>query len=378
MTIRPLLTLLLILVAMSVAAPASSTPVVIGAKETASKIKRETVQPKKTVKRQAVKPKTVATAKKARTDRKSKSTASTVRKTTRKTATARKTTKPAAAATPAGNLPADLRSITAKSAVIMDDASGRVLFAKAPDAPRQPASTLKVLTGTIALKTLVGDESVPVSREAASRPSSKMYLDPAKRYRADELISGVLLASANDASVALAEMVAGSESAFTEIMNLQARHWGASHTVCKTATGLTAEDQASTARDLALIFRGAMRDENFAARMKTRSMTTDEGNTLYNHNKALWRIPGAEGGKTGYTLAARQTYVGKFGNGQAEFIVAIMGSETMWRDLKQLVTYGFSQYPTLSAAADASPAAGKIMAQHDAEKTAAPARAVHD
>ncbi|MFV0439477.1 MAG: D-alanyl-D-alanine carboxypeptidase family protein [Desulfopila sp.] len=242
-------------------------------------------------------------------------------------------------------VPKALQNITAKSAIIIDDANGRVLFAKDPDRPRQPASTIKVLTGLIALHTLTGDEVVPISREAAARPSSKMYLDPKKTYRADELISGVLLGSANDASVALAELIAGSEHAFTRYMNQQASHFGATKTVCKTATGLTAKEQTSTARDLALIFQEAMRDKDFAARMKTRSMTTGEGKTVYNHNKALWRIKGAEGGKTGYTLAARQTYVGKFSDDGATFIVAIMGSETMWRDLKQMVNFAYSQYP---------------------------------
>jgi len=275
---------------------------------------------------------------------------------------------PIVAATEDGNapttavVPSELKNLTAKSAVIMDDADGRILFAKAPDEPRQPASTIKVLNGIIALRALTGEEEVPVSREAASRPSSKMYLDPTKVYRADELISGVLLGSANDASVALAELLAGSEDDFAEVMNLQASLFGATHTACRTATGLTAEDQTSTARDLALIFRGAMRDDRFAARMKIRSITTEEGNTLYNHNKALWRIEGAEGGKTGYTLAARQTYVGKFSNGNGALIVAIMGSETMWQDLRQLVRFGFSQYPPQVAAAEATPSAAALLA----------------
>ncbi len=242
------------------------------------------------------------------------------------------------------NLPAELANISARSAIIMDDASNRIYFAKSPDEPRQPASTLKILTGTIALNALTGDEIVPVSREAASRPSSKMYLDPAKQYRADELISAVLLASANDASVALAELLAGTEQEFANYMTMQAQYWGANNTNCKNATGLTAKDQASTARDLARIFREAMRNPNFAAKMKTRSMITDEGNKLYNHNKALWQISGTVGGKTGYTQAARQTYVGKFTNDKGSFIVAILGSETMWHDLKRLVKYGFSRY----------------------------------
>jgi len=112
-----------------------------------------------------------------------------------------------------------------------------------------------------------------------------------------------------------------------------------------------------------------MRDDNFSARMKIRSITTDEGNTLYNHNKALWRIEGAEGGKTGYTLAARQTYVGKFSNGEATFIVAIMGSETMWRDLKQLVNFGYSQYPHILSARKQRQTSG-LLADRPQESTA--------
>lgn len=275
-------------------------------------------------------------------------------------------------------IPAARKRISARSAIIMDDSNGRILFAKAPDVPRQPASTIKVLTGIIALKSLTGEEFVPVSKEAASRPSSKMYLDPAKMYRADELISAVLLASANDASVALAEMLAGSEQEFADFMTLQAGHWGATGTVCKNATGLTAKGQTSTARDLARIFREAMRDAGFAERMKNRSMTTDDGNTLYNHNKALWQINGAVGGKTGFTQAARQTYVGKFSRGNSTFIVAIMGSETMWNDLKYLVKYGFRQYLYIPPMPEDIPPAQDLLARHDpVAATTAPKRERH-
>ncbi len=239
------------------------------------------------------------------------------------------------------------RRISARSAIIIDGASNRVLFAKNPDTPRQPASTIKVLTGAIALKALTGTEPVPVSRKAASRPSSKMYLDPRRTYPARELINGLLLASANDASVALAELLAGDENAFARVMTRQAQLWGATRTVCKTASGLTARGQASTAHDLAVIFKHAMRDPEFAEIMKRRVMQTPDGHTFYNHNKALWRISGAEAGKTGYTLAARQTYVGQFKRGKAEIVVAIMGSESMWHDLKYLVRYGFKEYEYL-------------------------------
>ncbi|KAF0190097.1 MAG: D-alanyl-D-alanine [Desulfobulbaceae bacterium] len=239
--------------------------------------------------------------------------------------------------------------ISAKSAIIMDADNGHTLFAVSPDAPRQPASTIKILTGLIAIKSLDFNESVAVSQKAAEQPSSKVNLQQQKRYKADDLINAVLLSSANDASVALAEKIAGSEQSFARMMTLRAKFCGAQNTVCKTANGLTAEGQSTTARDLATIFRHAMQDEEFSQRMKQVKAHTAEGKLLKNHNKALWQIQGAEGGKTGFTNAAGQTYVGKFKRGEKEIIVAIMGSHTMWADLKTLVEYGFAQPPSTIA-----------------------------
>lgn len=241
------------------------------------------------------------------------------------------------------------KQISAKSAIIMDADNGHTLFAVSPDAPRQPASTIKILTGLIAIKSLDFNESVAVSHKAAEQPSSKVHLQTQKRYKADDLINAVLLSSANDASVALAEKIAGSEQSFARMMTLRAKFCGAQNTVCKTANGLTAAGQSSTARDLATIFRHAMQDEEFSQRMKQVQTHTTEGKLLKNHNKALWQIQGAEGGKTGFTNAAGQTYVGKFKRGEKEIIVAIMGSHTMWADLKTLVEYGFAQPPSTIA-----------------------------
>ncbi len=235
-----------------------------------------------------------------------------------------------------------VQAISAKSIIIMDAVSGKTLFSRAPDTPRQPASTIKVLTAMIAIDMLRNKQKVTVSKKAARQPRSKIYLDTRKTYLADDLINAVLLASANDASVALAEKIAGSEKSFAAMMTRQARRLGANNTICKTASGLTAAGQKTTARDLATIFRLAMKNKEFAARMKKTKIHTADGTLLRNHNKALWQIDGALAGKTGYTNAARQTYVGKFKRGTDEIIVAIMGSETMWTDIKKLVSYGFS------------------------------------
>ena len=256
---------------------------------------------------------------------------------------ARMRTGRATASRKAVNLGAIDKRITSKTVMILDADSGETIFAKNPDTPRQPASTIKVLTGMIAMKSLKNDEMVRVTRHASRMPRSKIYLDTKKQYKADDLINAVLLASANDASVALAEKIAGSERNFAKMMTLRARLWGARKTICRTANGLTAKGQQSTARDLAQIFRHAMQDKEFARRMKRTKIKTSYGTTLRSHNKALWRVKGALGGKTGYTNAARQTYVGKFERGEDSIVVAIMGSETMWTDVKRLVDYGFKK-----------------------------------
>jgi D-alanyl-D-alanine carboxypeptidase (penicillin-binding protein 5/6) len=235
------------------------------------------------------------------------------------------------------------KRLTSRSAIIMDSDSGDVIYSYAADMPAQPASTIKILTGLIAIQSLGNAEWVFASLRAANMPRSKVYLRRGKSYRADDMINAVLLSSANDASVALAEKIAGSERVFAKLMTHKAKAWGAENTICKTATGLTARGQKSTVRDLAVLFNKAMDNDEFASRVARTKVKTGYGTVLKNHNRALWQIDGTEGGKTGYTNAARQTYVGKFKRYNDELTVAVMGSETMWDDVKHLVEYGFAK-----------------------------------
>lgn len=235
------------------------------------------------------------------------------------------------------------KKLSAGSAIVIDARTGEEIYSHNPDKPGQPASTIKVLTSLIAIDYLKNNALVPVSNWAASMPRSKIYLQQGKSYYANDLINAVLMASANDASVALAEKIAGSESGFAKLMTQKAQELGASKTICKTASGLTAKGQQTTARDLALIFREAMEHQEFAARMKLLQTDTSYGKTLRSHNKALWQISGAQGGKTGYTWAAKQTYVGKFSRNGDEILVAILGSRNMWNDIAKLVDYGFTK-----------------------------------
>ena len=242
------------------------------------------------------------------------------------------------------------KKLSARSAIIIDAATGAEIYAHNPDRPGQPASTIKILTSLIAIDTLKNNTLVPVSSWAASMPRSKIYLQKGKSYYANDLINAVLLASANDASVALAEKIAGSESGFAKLMTQKANELGAAKTVCKTASGLTAKGQQTTARDLAMIFREAMKHQEFAERMRLPNAKTSFGKTLKSHNRALWQIEGAQGGKTGYTWAAKQTYVGKFSRNGEEILVAILGSRNMWNDIAKLVDYGFTKKQQLQIA----------------------------
>lgn len=235
------------------------------------------------------------------------------------------------------------RELSAASAIVLDQQTGQVLYAHEPNTRRQPASTIKVLTALLAIQSLDDEELVPVSRHAARMPRSKIYIQPGKKYKAGELIDAVLLRSANDASVAVAEKIAGSEAVFAKKMTALAHSFGANNTVCKTANGLTARGQFSTARDLAMIFMHAMKDPEFSQRISQKNVATSYGATLKNHNKALWQVEGATGGKTGYTQSARRTYVGSFTRDSDTLVVAFMGSDHIWRDVKKLTEYGFAR-----------------------------------
>jgi serine-type D-Ala-D-Ala carboxypeptidase (penicillin-binding protein 5/6) len=245
-----------------------------------------------------------------------------------------------------------LGKLSCRSAYVMDAKTGKALYDRSADQPGQPASTIKILTGLIAVESLNGKEMVPTSAYAANMPASKIYLKKGASYRASDLINAVLLASANDASVALAEKLAGSESAFARLMTKKAEALGAQSTICKSANGLTRPGQQTTARDLAVVFNRAMNNPDFAERMSAVKLRNSDGRLVKSHNRALWTLDGAVGGKTGYTAAAGKTYVGKFQRGSQVIIVSLLGSAFMWQDIALLVEHGFAQQEMASRAQD--------------------------
>ncbi len=233
--------------------------------------------------------------------------------------------------------------VRAKAYCIMDADTGKVLDSQNPQMMLPPASTLKVGTALMAINNLKLTDRVPVSAYAASAPASKINIRPGEVYSVTDMLYAILLASANDASRAMAERISGSEERFGRFMTTKLREMGAYRTNFVTANGLPADGQYTTAYDLAHIFRQAMRNPTFARIMCTKTYELNNGKEVRNHNRFLFTTPLAVGGKTGYTKASRHTYVGMFQNEDRRIIVALLGSTGKWADLRILIEKGFAE-----------------------------------
>jgi len=237
--------------------------------------------------------------------------------------------------------------VTANAALVMNAHTGTLLYEKNPRLPLPMASTTKVMTALLGIELLRPTDVVRVSSYAVSMVPSKIHLKPGELISAENLLYAILLGSANDASVALAEKISGSEKSFARAMTVRARELGARSTRFENASGLPAEGHYSTAYDLAILFQYAMRQPEFADIMqrKIRKIGSVNGSrrSLRSHNRLLWTFPGAVGGKTGFTRAAKHCYVGMAERGNRVLIVSALGSSDLWGDTRRLLDYGFDQ-----------------------------------
>ena len=248
--------------------------------------------------------------------------------------------------------------LTARSAFLVDATTGQVLYQREPDLPLPPASTTKIVTAIVALESdRRGKDLLSVTKSATHVPSSKLYLRPGQAMTIDDLLYGLLLSSANDASLVLAEGIAGSVARFAEMMTNKAREIGATNSRFTNPHGLTAPEHYSTARDMALIFNYAMKNPAFREIVQTKTSSVSSVSSaktqkvrhiaIRNHNRLLWNFDGAIGGKTGYTYAAQKTFVGGASRNGATLIVSILGSRDLWGDARRLLEYGLTNYETL-------------------------------
>src|SRR5262245_32001858 len=253
--------------------------------------------------------------------------------------------------------------VTARGAIIVDADSGAVIWESNADEPLPPASTTKVMTAILALQSHQLDDHFSVSANAAATPPSKIGLRTGQSVALRDLLYAVLLKSANDAAVVVAEGVAGSEYAFADRMNLKARVIGASQTNFVNPHGLTEHGHGATARDLSRIFRYGLGVPGFREVLSTPAAEVPIDNPdgaerlalVRSHNRLLdFQVIG----KTGYTRPARRCFVGAAGQGSREVVIAILGSNDLWGDARRMLDYGLSPsrpMPVLMAAASPPP-----------------------
>ena len=210
-------------------------------------------------------------------------------------------------------------STSASSAILMDVDSGRVLYEQNADAKMLIASTTKILTALVAIREGDLNDVVTVSREAAYTEGSSMYLKVGEKLTLETLLYGLLLCSGNDAAVAIAEHISGSQEDFAKLMN-------------------------ATARDMACLACAAVENETLVRMASTRSVTIG-GRTMTNHNKLLNQIEGCIGLKTGYTMAAGRTLVSCVERNGQRLVAVTLQDGNDWADHAALYDYGFSTYP---------------------------------
>ncbi|MBD3426508.1 MAG: hypothetical protein GF409_04695 [Candidatus Omnitrophica bacterium] len=242
-------------------------------------------------------------------------------------------------------------SVNARSAVIMEARSGQVLFEKSPGNKYPPASTTKVMTAIVAFENMnLSDEIVP-RKGALNVEPTVAGLKADVKYRLKDLLKAILIKSANDAAVVIAEAVAGSEDEFARMMNEKAREIGMEDTYFATASGLPTgrdDSQYTTSIDLARMMRYALRYPVLVRFMSKKEATIKGsdgiGIQLKTHNRSLYSDNGASWGKTGYTRQARRTFVGVDPSPRTHIIIALLKSNALWSDIDTLKNDGLKLY----------------------------------
>lgn len=233
--------------------------------------------------------------------------------------------------------------IRAKSALLMDAQSGRVLYEKNADEKSLIASTTKIMTGLLVCEGCDLEAEYVIPPKAAGIEGSSMYLKAGEVYTIRQLLYGLMLQSGNDAAAALALAHSGTEAEFVERMNRRAAQLGLANTHFENPSGLDAEGHYSTARDLAALSRVAMENDTFREVVSAKSFPL-EGRVLTNHNKLLWRYEGALGVKTGYTRAAGRVLVSCAQRERRRLIAVTIHDPQDWEDHTRLLDYGFAAY----------------------------------
>ncbi len=239
--------------------------------------------------------------------------------------------------------PCQAQAISAQKAVLLDAASGRILYSKDPSSKSLIASTTKIMTALVVCQHCNVLDRVRIPKEAVGIEGSSMYLQEGEVLTVQELLYGLMLRSGNDAAVALAIYCGGTVEGFAELMNDKARQLELQGTRFVNPHGLDAPDHYSCAEDLAKLSAYAMEDPIFAMTVSAKTVTVGE-RYLRNHNKLLWRVEGADGVKTGYTKAAGRILVSSATREGRRLICVTINDPDDWRDHATLLEKGFCDY----------------------------------
>ena len=248
----------------------------------------------------------------------------------------------------------------AKAVLLMEKTTGEVLYEENPHEVLEPASVTKVMTMLLAMEALDSgaitlETMVPVSANAAGMGGSQVYMEEGEHFSVHEMLKAIAVASGNDASVAMAEYLAGSESAFVEKMNARAAELGMTDTVFENCTGLPADGHHTSAYDIALMSRELILHHPDIRTYTTIWMDTLRDGTfqLSNTNKLIRFYDGATGLKTGSTDGALYCISATAEKEGMELIAVVLGSPTSadrFETAKATLTYGFANYALVTAA----------------------------
>lgn len=236
----------------------------------------------------------------------------------------------------------DQPEVHALSAVLMAE-DGQILFAREPDRMLPVASTTKLMTALVVIETCDLEESVEILPEYCGAEGSSLYLKPGERYTVRELLLGLLLASANDAAIALACHCAGDIDSFSVLMNRRAEELGMRSSHFLNPHGLNEAGHYSTAHDLAILMFAAMENDSFSELIAQERALVGE-QTLSNHNKLLQRCPGCLGGKTGYTKVAGRCLVSCVERDGLRLVCVTLNDTDDWNDHLMLYDWAFAHY----------------------------------
>lgn len=241
--------------------------------------------------------------------------------------------------------------LSADCAILVDAASGEVIYSKNPDMRHGNGSTTKIMTCILALENSKLSDKVTASAKAAAQEPTKLYLHAGETFRMKDMLYSLIVPSHNDTAVAIAEHISGSEKAFVKKMNKKAAKLGCTNTHFATASGLDAGlDHYTTARDMAKIAAYAWKNKTFRKIAGTSSYTIKsiQGNRYHfkTSNELLNVLPGVKGMKTGYTRKAGNCFVGVVqAKSGKTYISVVLGSPTedsRWDDSRALLTLGYN------------------------------------